>query len=70
MRFIEDKDVEKLSGISQKSIRALEARRLGIFKNNNGDYIIIRESGLGSGIDKVFRTTAELNAFIDKKFWR
>ena len=70
MRFIENKEVTTLKGLTRESIRALEARRLGVLKREDGTYIIIKACGLGSGIDKVFKDAAELNEYVKKAFWR
>lgn len=70
MRLTEIKQVKTIKGLDQENFRRLEARGLAILRWQDGACKIIKESGLGSGIDREFKSIEELNEYVAKTFWR
>lgn len=68
MKFIENKTVNELKGLTKTSIQKLENKHLGVLKRTDGTYMIIKECGFGAGIDEYFKSTKELNEYVKRNF--
>ncbi len=59
----EDHDIKRLGKLTRKATRIAEENGLGVLKNRQGTYRIIRECGLGAYED-FLPTLADVDAFL------
>lgn len=59
-----DKEVKAMCDLTRTATKIAEQRKLGVLKRSDGQYRVIKESGLGAGYEEVFQTLREVDKFL------